>query len=57
MFIFAVLKMIAGLLPEDKKRSIGGSVEINGVDSKDEDYTWSVSVNPAFINKWQSPQY
>ena len=35
--------MIANLLPEDSKRVVGGSVEVNGLDSKDNDVVWSVS--------------
>jgi ABC-type multidrug transport system ATPase subunit len=36
-----VLKMIAGLLPEDKGKVVGGSVQVNGVDSKDDSIVWS----------------
>ena len=36
-----VLKMIANILPQDKKHVVGGSVEVNGVDSNDEDIVWS----------------
>ena len=43
-----VLKMIAKLLPEDKNRVIGGSVQVNGVDSKDKDIVWSVSLPTHF---------
>lgn len=39
--VSSVLKMIANLLPKDKKRSVGGSVEVNGVDSNDKDIIWS----------------
>ena len=35
--------MIAGLLPEDDRHNVGGSVEVNGVSSKDENIIWSVS--------------
>ena len=40
---FSVLKMIAGLLPEDGTHAVGGSVEVNGVNSKEKDIVWSVS--------------
>lgn len=40
-----VLKMIANILPQDKKHVVGGTVEVNGVDSGDEDIVWSVSIS------------
>ena len=33
--------MIAGLLPEDNDKVVGGSVQVNGVDSKDDSIVWS----------------
>ena len=37
--------MIANILPQDKKHVVGGTVEVNGVDSGDEDIVWSVSIS------------
>lgn len=37
----SLLKMIAGLLPEDDERSVSGTVEVNGVDSRDKNIVWS----------------
>ena len=42
-FAPSVLKMIANLLPEDGKHTVGGTVEVNGINSKDTDIIWSVS--------------
>ena len=38
-----VLKMIADRLPEDSKHKVGGSVEVNGVNRKNDKICWSVS--------------
>ena len=35
--------MIADLLPEDSRHIIGGSVEVNGIDRKDDEIYWTVS--------------
>ncbi len=37
--------MIANLLPEDGNNVVGGSVEVNGVSSKDKDTVWSVRIS------------
>lgn len=37
--------MIANLLPEDGNNVVGGSVEVNGVSSKDKDVVWSVRIS------------
>ena len=36
-----LLKMIANLLPRDSHHTIGGSVEVNGVNSKSDEIVWS----------------
>ena len=35
--------MIADRLPEDSKHKVGGSVEVNGVNRKNDNIYWSVS--------------
>ena len=40
--LLSVLKMIANILTEDSRHIVGGSVQVNGVDSKDNDIVWSV---------------
>jgi hypothetical protein len=35
--------MIADRLPEDSKHKVGGSVEVNGVNRKNDEICWSVS--------------
>lgn len=37
-----VLKMIANLLPEDENHIVGGSVLVNGVDSRNKEIVWRV---------------
>jgi hypothetical protein len=37
-----VLKMIANLLPEDGNHIVGGSVVVNGVDSRNREIIWPV---------------
>jgi hypothetical protein len=36
--------MIADRLPEDSKHIVGGSVEVNGIDRKNGEIHWSVSL-------------
>ncbi|KAL7540199.1 hypothetical protein ACHAXR_009936 [Thalassiosira sp. AJA248-18] len=36
-----LLKMIANILQKDSKHSVGGSVHVNGIDSRDGDIIWS----------------
>jgi ABC-type multidrug transport system fused ATPase/permease subunit len=43
LFRRTVLKMIADRLPEDSKHIIGGNVEVNGVNRKNDEIYWSVS--------------
>ena len=40
--VASVLKMIANLLPEDRNHIVGGSVVVNGVDSRNREIIWPV---------------